>query len=93
MAELNLTIALEHYDRHVPRFMEAVKPPPRLTLTVLEVGMSHPCRDGMRRHERFLQSDQFDIGRNVAVLAYDRDQPRCAVRRHPGVPAPALELD
>ena len=27
MADLNLTIALERYDRHVPLFMGAVKPP------------------------------------------------------------------
>jgi 4,5-dihydroxyphthalate decarboxylase len=52
MAGLNLTIALERYDRHVPLFMGSVRPPDGLTLKMLEVGMSHPARDGVARHER-----------------------------------------
>jgi hypothetical protein len=61
MPDLSLTIALERYDRHVPFFMRTVQVPSGLMLRPLEVGMSHPCRDGMRRHERFLQNNEFDI--------------------------------
>jgi len=49
MSELNLTIALERYDRHVPLFMGTVKAPPGINLRVLEVGMSPPRRDGIDR--------------------------------------------
>ena len=78
MADLSLTIALERYDRHVPFFMGAVKPPSGLVLRPLEVGMSHPCRDGIARHERFLQDNEFDIAETSLsshVIATSRGAP------------------
>jgi 4,5-dihydroxyphthalate decarboxylase len=78
MTELSLTIALERYDRHVPLFMGAVKTPPGLRLRLLEVGMSHPCRDGIARHERFLQQGEFDIAETSLsshVIATSRGAP------------------
>jgi 4,5-dihydroxyphthalate decarboxylase len=78
MADLDLTIALERYDRHVPLFMGAVKPPPGLALRMLEVGMSHPCRDGVARHERFLRNNEFDIAETSLsshVIATSRGAP------------------
>jgi hypothetical protein len=38
MAGLNLTIAFEGYDRHIPLFMGSFRPPADLTLKMLEVG-------------------------------------------------------
>jgi 4,5-dihydroxyphthalate decarboxylase len=78
MSELTLTIALERYDRHIPLFMGAVKPPSGLALRMLEVGMSHPCRDGVARHERFLQNGEFDIAETSLsshVIATSRGAP------------------
>ncbi|MGE5270052.1 MAG: hypothetical protein ACM3JG_10325 [Thiohalocapsa sp.] len=78
MADLNLTIALERYDRHVPLFLGSVKPPPGLALRMLEVGMSHPGRDGIARHERFLRNNEFDIAETSLsshVIATSRGAP------------------
>ena len=61
MADLDLTIALERYDRHVPFFMGTVALPDGLQLRPLEVGMAPPRRDGIDRHRRFLQNREFDI--------------------------------
>ncbi|NQU72185.1 MAG: 4,5-dihydroxyphthalate decarboxylase [Rhodospirillales bacterium] len=61
MSGLDLSIALERYDRHVPFFMGLVKPPEGLTLRPYEVGMAPPRRDGVDRHRRFLEDGEFDI--------------------------------
>ncbi|MBI4490034.1 MAG: ABC transporter substrate-binding protein [Deltaproteobacteria bacterium] len=60
MAELKLTIALSHYDRHIP-FFDGTVVPEGIDLTVLEVGQSSPLRHGVDRHERMLQKGKFDI--------------------------------
>jgi hypothetical protein len=54
MSELNLTIALERYDRHVPLFMGMAKAPAGLNLRVLEVAAAS------RRHRpaRALPAEQ-----------------------------------
>ena len=78
MSELNLTIALERYDRHVPLFMGMAKAPAGLNLRVLEVGMSPPRRDGIDRHERFLQNKEFDLAETSLsshVIATSRGAP------------------
>lgn len=61
MADLELSIALERYDRHVPIFMGAVPPPTGVRLRTLEVGMQSHHRDGRDRHRRFLRDREFDI--------------------------------
>jgi 4,5-dihydroxyphthalate decarboxylase len=61
MTGLDLSIALERYDRHVPFFMGSVRPPDGLTLRPYEVGMAPPRRDGIDRHRRFLEDGEFDI--------------------------------
>ncbi|MDE0335892.1 MAG: hypothetical protein OXI64_13105, partial [Defluviicoccus sp.] len=61
MADLELSIALERYDRHVPFFMGLVEPPEGLKLKPLEVGMAPPRRDGVDRHRRFLEKGEFDV--------------------------------
>ncbi|MBI2989032.1 MAG: 4,5-dihydroxyphthalate decarboxylase [Deltaproteobacteria bacterium] len=60
MAKLKLTMALSHYDRHIP-FFDGTVAPDGVDLTVLEVGQSNPSRHGTDRHERMLQKREFDI--------------------------------
>jgi 4,5-dihydroxyphthalate decarboxylase len=60
MAKLKLTMALSHYDRHIP-FFDSTVSPDGIDLTVLEVGESIPLRHGAERHARMLQKKEFDI--------------------------------
>ena len=60
MAELRLSMALSHYDRHIPFFDGAVRVD-GVDLQVLEVGQSSPLKHGQDRHERMLQKGEFDI--------------------------------
>ena len=58
---MELTIALDRYDRHMPFFTGTVTPPEGVTLRALEIGESSPKRDGMGRHARMLHDLEFDI--------------------------------
>ena len=60
MAQLKLTIALSHYDRHLPFFDGSVQVE-GVDLDVLIVGQSSPLKHGQNRHERMLQKGEFDI--------------------------------
>ncbi|MPZ78508.1 MAG: 4,5-dihydroxyphthalate decarboxylase [Deltaproteobacteria bacterium] len=60
MAKAKLTMALSHYDRHIPLLDGSVQAE-GVDLTVLEVGQSHPLKHGQDRHERMLQKEEFDI--------------------------------
>ncbi len=60
MANLRLTLALSHYDRHIPFFDGSVQAE-GVDLQVLEVGQSNPLKHGQDRHERMLQRSEFDI--------------------------------
>ena len=60
MAQLKLTIALSHYDRHIP-FFDGTVAPEGIDLTALEVGESIPRKHGGERHTRMLQNREFDI--------------------------------
>src|ERR1043166_8425690 len=60
MADLCLSMALSHYDRHIPFFDGAVRVD-GVDLQVLEVGQSSPLKSGQDRHERMLQKGEFDI--------------------------------
>jgi 4,5-dihydroxyphthalate decarboxylase len=60
MAKLRLTLALSHYDRHIPLFDGSVTAE-GVELQVLEVGQSNPLKHGQDRHERMLQKGEFDI--------------------------------
>ena len=57
MANLSLSIALEHYDRHVP-WVEGTVRPNGIEPRVLIVGQDGP---GGRRHERMLLHREFDV--------------------------------
>ncbi len=55
-----LSMALSHYDRHIPFFDGSVRAE-GVDLQVLEVGQSSPLKHGQDRHERMLQKGEFDI--------------------------------
>ncbi len=55
-----LTMALSHYDRHIPFFDGSVQVE-GADVEVLEVGQSSPLKHGQDRHERMLQKAEFDI--------------------------------
>ena len=82
MTELELSIALERYDRHVPFFMGSVPAPDGLVLRPYEVGMAPPRRDGIDRHRRFLEHKEFDIAETSLsshVIATSRGAPFVAI--------------
>ena len=68
MANPKITIAISHYDRHVPFFDGTVKTE-GIDLNVLIVGQSDRQRDGEDRHERMLQKGEFDVA-EVSLSSY-----------------------
>jgi len=81
MASLKVTMALSHYDRHLPFFDGSVVPE-GVDLTILEVGQSNPLRHGADRHERMLQKGEFDIcelSLSSYLMAKSRGMPFTAI--------------
>ena len=81
MANLSLTMALSHYDRHVPLFDGSVTAD-NVDLQVLEVGQSDPLKHGQDRHERMLQKGEFDIcelSLSNYLVAKSRNMPFTAI--------------
>lgn len=73
---MELSIALNRYDRHVPFFNGTVAPPEGVTLKPLEIGESVPFRDGTDRHPRIIRDLEFDIGEmsfSTFIMAVARD--------------------
>ncbi|HKY07987.1 MAG TPA: ABC transporter substrate-binding protein [Candidatus Binatia bacterium] len=81
MAQPSLTLALSHYDRHIPFFDGSVKVA-GIDLKVLEVGQSSPLKHGQDRHERMLQQGEFDIcelSLSSYLIAKSRGMPFTAI--------------
>jgi 4,5-dihydroxyphthalate decarboxylase len=81
MAQLQLTMALSHYDRHIPLFDGSVTAD-GVDLKVLEVGQSSPLKHGQDRHERMLQKGEFDIcelSLSSYLIAKSRGMPFTAI--------------
>lgn len=81
MAQLELTMALSHYDRHLPLFDGSVQAE-GVDLQVLEVGQSNPLKHGQDRHERMLQKSEFDIcelSLSSYLIAKSRGMPFMAI--------------
>ena len=81
MAQLELTMALSHYDRHLPLFDGSVQAE-GVDLQVLEVGQSNPLKHGQDRHERMLQKGEFDIcelSLSSYLIAKSRSMPFTAI--------------
>ena len=77
---MDLTLALNRYDRHVPFFNGTVEPPQGVTFKPLEVGESAVYRDGTDRHERMLKGLAFDIAEmSLSIFTM-------AVARNPDLP-------
>jgi 4,5-dihydroxyphthalate decarboxylase len=81
MAKPKLTIALSHYDRHVP-FFDGTVAAEGIDLNILIVGQSDRQRDGEDRHERMLQKAEFDIcelSLSSYLMAKSRGMPFSAI--------------
>ena len=81
MTHVKLTMALSHYDRHIPLFDGSVRAE-GIDLEVLEVGQSHPLKHGQDRHERMLQQGEFDIcelSLSSYLIARSRGMPFTAI--------------
>lgn len=81
MTRPQLTIALSHYDRHVPFFDGTVRPE-GFDLKVLIVGQADRQRDGEDRHERMLQKAEFDVSElslSSYLMAKSRGMPFTAI--------------
>lgn len=81
MTQVKLTMALSHYDRHIPLFDRSIGID-GVDLTVLEVGQSSPLKDGANRHERMLQKAEFDIAElslSSYLMAKSRGMPFTAI--------------
>jgi 4,5-dihydroxyphthalate decarboxylase len=73
---MELSLALNRYDRHVPFFMGTVDAPDGISVRPLEVGESTPFRDGGERHERMLNGLEFDVAEvslSSFIMAIARD--------------------
>src|SRR5262245_40415278 len=81
MTKPRLTMALSHYDRHLPFFDGSVRLDD-VDLDVLEVGQSSPLKHGRDRHERMLQKGEFDIcelSLSSYLIAKSRGMPFTAI--------------
>ena len=73
---MDLTIALDRYDRHLPIFDGSVGLLDGVALKPLEVGEALPRRDGLHRHRRMLHDVEFDIcemSLTSFIMAMSRD--------------------
>ena len=73
---MQLTIAINRYDRHVPFFNGTVSLSKGVTFKPLEVGESSVYRDGTDRHERMLKHLAFDVAEmslSTFIMAAARD--------------------
>ena len=81
MPKPKITLALSHYDRHIP-FFDGTVQAEGIDLQVLEVGQSHPLRHGQDRHERMLQKHEFDaceLSLSSYLIARSRGMPFTAI--------------
>jgi 4,5-dihydroxyphthalate decarboxylase len=78
---MDLTIALDRYDRHFPFFDGTVKPPADIKLNVMQVGQSSTARDGRDRHERMLKGefDFAEFSMSSYLMAVERGFPIIAI--------------
>jgi 4,5-dihydroxyphthalate decarboxylase len=81
MANLRLSMALSHYDRHIPFFDGSIQVE-GVDLQLLEVGQSSPLKHGQDRHERMLRTGEFDIcelSLSSYLIAKSRGMPFTAI--------------
>ena len=74
---MELTLALDRYDRHMPFFDGTVRQPEGFTLKPLQVGQSHPLAGGVDRHGGMLEGkyDIAEFSMSTFLMAIDRKRP------------------
>ncbi len=74
---MELTIALERYDRHMPFFDGTVRQPKGFKLNALQVGQSRPLIGGVDRHGGMLHGkyDIAEFSMSTFLMAIDRKRP------------------
>jgi len=74
---VDLTLALDRYDRHMPFFDGTVRDPEGFTLKPLQVGQSHPLKGGVDRHGGMLEGkyDIAEFSMSTFLMAIDRKRP------------------
>ena len=74
---MELTIALDRYDRHMPFFDGTVRQPDGFTLKALQVGQSRSLAGGFDRHGGMLQGkyDIAEFSMSTFLMAIDRQRP------------------
>lgn len=74
---MDLTLALDRYDRHIPFFDGTVRQPEGFTLKPVQVGQSHPLAGGVDRHGGMLQGkyDIAEFSMSSFLMAIDRKLP------------------
>lgn len=81
MTGIPMTLAVAHYDRHVP-LLDSTVGVEGVDLTVLSVGQSIPGRNGTNRHERMLREQEFDaaeVSLSSYLVARQRGEPVIAI--------------
>ncbi len=77
MGNVPITLAVAHYDRHVP-FLEGSVAPEGVDLRTIEVGQTSPGRHGTGRHRRMLRDGEFEaceISFSSYLMAVERGLP------------------
>ena len=81
MRNVPITLAVAHYDRHVP-FLEGSVAPDGVELRTIEVAQTVPGRYGTSRHRRMLRDGEFDaaeISFSSYLMAVDQGLPFTAI--------------
>ena len=82
MEKLKITLALSHYDRHIPFFDGTLPIPAELEIRALQVGQSASLKDGLDRHGRMILNGEFDIAEvslSSHIMAKSRSLPLTAI--------------
>lgn len=82
MPDLNITIAMDRYDRHFPFFDGTVKAPAGISYKALQVGQSDTLRDGTDRHGQMIHDKAYDVAEfsmSSYLMAIDRGLPLTGV--------------
>ena len=82
MGKLKITLALSHYDRHIPFFDGTLPLPEGLEIEALQVGQSAPLRGGINRHDRMINQGEFDaaeVSFSSYIMAKNRKIPLTAI--------------
>lgn len=79
---MQITLALDRYDRHLPFFDGTVSKAGAADLNVLQVGQIYPLRHGNARHERMIHGREFtaaEFSMSSYLMAIDRGLPLTAI--------------